>query len=58
MAAFVPVDNIGRNVTDFDPDATRHVMPLYYGYLAVADAIGTSGNTVSLLLLSILPFVV
>ncbi|KAH6866074.1 hypothetical protein B0T10DRAFT_569731 [Thelonectria olida] len=44
-ATFQPLDHIGVNITDFDPKATRHVMPLYYGFLVVADAIGPSGNT-------------
>ncbi|KAH8810928.1 glycoside hydrolase family 79 protein [Xylogone sp. PMI_703] len=43
-SAFEPVDNIGMNITDFSPSAKRHVLPLYYAYLAVADAIGNSGN--------------
>ena len=46
IAAFEPVNDIGINVTDSDPSARRHVLPEYYGLLAVADAIGTSGNTV------------
>ncbi|KAH8772478.1 hypothetical protein F5883DRAFT_663061 [Diaporthe sp. PMI_573] len=43
--AFQPIDNIGVNITDFDPEAKRHVLPLYYGYLVMADIIGDSGKT-------------
>jgi len=45
--AFEPIDGVGINITDYNPTAKRHVLPLYYGYLAVADAIGTSGKSVS-----------
>jgi hypothetical protein len=46
-AAFEPIDNVGINITDFNATAKRHVLPAFYGFLAVADAIGTSGNAVS-----------
>ncbi|KAK3670469.1 hypothetical protein LTR78_009710 [Recurvomyces mirabilis] len=43
-SAFEPLNNIGINVTDYEASAKRHVLPEYYGMLAVADTIGTSGN--------------
>lgn len=49
MAAFVPIDHVGVDIETFDPDAVAHVMPLYYGYLMVADAIGNSGKAVRIL---------
>ncbi|KAJ5826134.1 hypothetical protein N7474_003272 [Penicillium riverlandense] len=44
-SAWEPINHIGGNVYDYEPSAKRHVMPLYYGYLAVADTIGNSGDT-------------
>ena len=45
--AFEPIDNIGINITDFNPDAKRHVLPAWYGFVAVADTIGDSNDAVS-----------
>lgn len=40
--AFEPIDHIGVNITDYNEDATHHTMPEYYGYLVVAEAIGST----------------
>ncbi|KAF7517705.1 hypothetical protein G7054_g13717 [Neopestalotiopsis clavispora] len=41
-SAFEPIDHIGVNITDYNEDATHHTMPEYYGYLVVAEAIGST----------------
>lgn len=47
VKAFQPIDYLGRNITDFDSDAKRRTMPIYTGFIAIADAIGKHDDTVS-----------
>ncbi|KAI0162911.1 hypothetical protein BJ166DRAFT_578639, partial [Pestalotiopsis sp. NC0098] len=41
-SAFEPLDHVGINITDYAPNATHHTLPEYYGYLIVAEAIGST----------------